>query len=112
MWLDFDSGASPDGQKGGVLDVRGTSYELWRDDNHGDRGDGKGWTYYTAKGPKLGLQGLLPIDAVLNAMADKGYWDRSLYVSSVEFGNEVRSGTGSTWVKRYQVDVEATVAAP
>lgn len=112
IWLDFTSDASPEGTNIGSLDVDGTSYALWLDEVHGDRGDGQGWRYYTLKGPKLGADARLQVHSVLRAMVDAGYWEESLYVSSVELGNEVRSGTGSTWVKHHRVEVEITPKTP
>jgi hypothetical protein len=38
-------------------------------------------------------------------MVDKKFVKPTEYVASVEFGNEVVGGTGTTWVKQYEVKV-------
>lgn len=107
IWLDYPEGATPSGERAGSLAVEGVDYELWHTPNHGDRGDGTGWDLYYLKGASRRLQGTLQLERFLQALQSKQLISPDHYVASVEFGNELMSGSGTTWVSDFDVVVTA-----
>jgi hypothetical protein len=105
IWLDYPEGATPIGERGGALPVDGIDYELWHTPNHGDRGNGQGWDLYYLKGPNHRLQGTLKLERFLEALSSKQLITSDRFVASVEFGNELMSGSGTTWVNDFDVAV-------
>ena len=105
IWLDYPEGATPSGERAGSLAVEGIDYELWHTPNHGDRGNGQGWDLYYLKGPGQQLQGTLKLERFLEAMQGRKLISADHFVASVEFGNEVMSGSGTTWVSDFDVAV-------
>ncbi len=105
FWMDYKDTARP---AGAVIDeptIDGIKYELWKADSIGDMGGGKGWVLYSFKSPIVQHQGSISIHNLLGYMMKKQLVRPDEYVASVEFGNEVMGGTGTTWVKRFQVEV-------
>jgi hypothetical protein len=105
IWLDYPIGATPTGTRTGSLAVEGVDYELWHTPNHGDRGNGQGWGLYYLKGPSHRLQGTLKLHRFIEAMQGRKLISPEHFVASVELGNEVMSGTGTTWVSDFDVVV-------
>jgi hypothetical protein len=105
IWLDYPEGATPIGEGLGSLAVDGVDYELFHAPNHGDRGNGQGWDLYYLKGPSQRLQGALKLDRFLEAMQGKQLISPDHFVASVELGNELMSGSGTTWVSDFNVVV-------
>lgn len=105
FWMDYQQGAIPAGQIVDQPVLGGVRYDLFRADNIGDRGDGRGWTLYSFRSPTRQLKGQIPIDALLRYMVGKGLVNPEEYIASVEFGNEVVGGSGTTWVKKFAVNV-------
>ena len=103
IWLDYPEGATPSGERSGSLQIEGLDYELWHSPDHGDRGNGQGWDLYYLKGPNHRLQGTLKLDRFLEAMQSKQLIAPDRFVASVEFGNELMSGSGTTWVSDFDV---------
>jgi hypothetical protein len=104
FWMDYQQGATP---AGSIVDrpvINGVAYELWKMDNIGNKGDGTGWTIYSFKSPTIQHAGRIDIQALLAYMVGKGWVSKDEYVASVEFGNEVMGGSGTTWVKRFEVN--------
>lgn len=105
IWLDYPEGATPIGERTGSLAVEGVDYELWHTPQHGDRGNGHGWDLYYLKGPRQRLEGTLKVDRFLDAMQSEGLLSPEHFVASVEFGNELMGGSGTTWVSEFDVVV-------
>jgi hypothetical protein len=105
IWLDYPEDAKPAGERNGSLAVDGLDYELWHAPNHGDRGNGQGWDLYYLKGPSRRLQGTLKMERFLEAMQGKQLISADQFVASVELGNELMSGSGTTWVNDFEVAV-------
>lgn len=105
IWLDYPEDATPTGERSGSLAVDGVDYELFHAPNHGDRGNGQGWDLYYLKGPSRRLQGTLKLERFLAALQGKQLISPEHFVASVEFGNELMSGSGTTWVNDFDVVV-------
>jgi hypothetical protein len=105
FWVESAGQARP---AGGIVDhtvVDGKRYDLWRMDGAGDKGNGQGWRLLSFTLRETERKGTIPIDDLLEYLAGAGQIDAREYVASVEFGNEISGGRGTTWVKRFQVEV-------
>ena len=94
---------------GAVVDqptVGGTEYELWKEANIGKDANGQGWTILSFKASAPRRQGVVPIHTFIEYLVDKGELRADEYVASVEFGNELSGGAGTTWVKQLEVKVQ------
>ncbi len=105
FWMDYAEGARPAGQVIETPTFDGVTYELWKEDNIGKDANGQGWMLLSFKSPTVQRQGTISIDTLLRHLVEKKLVDPSEYVASVEFGNEVMGGTGTTWVKRFDLEV-------
>jgi Glycosyl hydrolase family 12 len=109
FWVEAAGVAQPAGT---IVDrpvVAGTTYELWQKDGAGDNGAG-GWRLLSLKTPTVQRAGTIPVDELLRYLAKKGLVSADHYVASVEFGNEITGGAGTTWVKKFAVEVTPTTA--
>jgi hypothetical protein len=106
FWMDHTEGARPAGQLVDEPTLDHVKYELWREDSIGVDANGKGWRLLSFKSPKKQLEGRIDIAALLGYLVEKKLASPSDYVASVEFGNEVMGGSGTTWIRRFDVKVE------
>ncbi len=106
FWMDYQGKAQPAGSIVDRPTLGGVQYELWKMDNIGDKGDGTGWTILTFKSPKVQPTGTIEIHTLLKYLVDAGQANPDHYVASIEFGNEIMGGSGVTWVKDFEVDVQ------
>jgi hypothetical protein len=104
FWMEASGIARPAGVVVDQPEVAGIRYELWQLDHAGDNGAG-GWRLLSFKAPSVQRAGTLPVDELLRYLVKKGLVGGEQYVASVEFGNEISGGTGTTWVKKFAVDV-------
>jgi hypothetical protein len=74
-------------------------------DSIGDKGDGTGWTIYTFKSPRIQHRGSIEIHTLLEYLVEHGHVSTNHYVASIEFGNEIMGGSGTTWVEQFEVEV-------
>jgi len=107
FWMEHAGGAKPAGEVIDTPSYGGIEYELWKKDNLGDKGNGQGWLYYALKSPVTQRKGSMALHEVLANMVQKGQIDPEHYVAGIEFGNEIFGGSGTTWVKRFEVEARA-----
>jgi hypothetical protein len=105
FWMDYASGARPAGNVVDRPKIDGITYELWKEDEIGDKGDGSGWLLYSFKSPTIQHRGKISVHTLLSYLVERGLVNPNEYVASVEFGNEIMGGTGTTWVKQFEIDV-------
>jgi hypothetical protein len=105
FWMDYKSGAQPAGRVIAKPVLDGVTYELWKADTIGDKGNGQGWALYSFKSPTIQHQGSISIDAMMHYLVAEKHVRADEQVASVEFGNEVMGGTGETWVERFDVEL-------
>ncbi len=106
FWLEYAGAARPAGDVIDTPTIDGVRYELWKMDDMGNKGGGVGWRIYSLKSPQVTRQGTLNIGALLRDMTAKGQINAKDYVASVEFGNEINGGSGTTWVKRFEIEAQ------
>lgn len=104
FWMDYKAGAQPAGRIVSRPVLDGVTYELWKEDSIGDKGDGKGWVLFSFKSPTVQHRGTISIHTMLEHLVQENHISADDQVASVEFGNEVMGGTGTTWVERFDVD--------
>jgi hypothetical protein len=104
FWQEAAGEARPAGTVVDRPEVGGVTYELWQMDNAGDNGVG-GWRLLSFKTPTTVRAGTVPVDDLLRYLLKKGLIAPEQYIATVEFGNEISGGSGTTWVKKFAVDV-------
>ncbi len=88
IWLDH-SGFSPAGSKVDSASIGGINYDIWK-------GPMQSWSYIAYVARSKVLNGPLDISGIFNDMVNKGYISNSLYIASIELGNEAMAGSGIT----------------
>lgn len=107
IWND-DSGVAPAGSSRGALKVGGTSYDVYVSPGHGDASgkNSNSWTYIAFVAKRPVLRGPLDITAFTDYLVEKGILTKDLYITSLELGNEVVSGTGLVEIGDFDVKIE------
>ncbi len=105
FWMESKGGARPAGSVVDHPKIGDLEYELWKMEGAGDKTSSNGWTLFSFKAPERKRSGTIPVDAMLRYMVNGKLVNPEHFVASVEFGNEISGGAGTTWVKRFQVDV-------
>ena len=103
VWLDYPENATPVGSRAAQLEVAGVGYELWHAPNQGDRGDGIGWELYYFKGPNQQLHGAIQVQPFLESLLQKNLIGGDRFVANVQLGDQLMSGSGTTWVQDFAV---------
>jgi Glycosyl hydrolase family 12 len=106
VWLDYPDDATPVGTRTALVELAGVQYELWHTPDHGNRGDGTGWDLYYFKGPNQQVRGTTRLEQFFDALLKKNLLRADHFVASVELGDELMSGSGTTWVQDFQVVVQ------
>jgi hypothetical protein len=104
FWLDYAGISRPAGDIIEEPTIGGVRYELWKMDNMGDKGGGVGWRIYSFKSPVITRSGTLDVHLILQHMVAQGQINPADYVASVEFGNEIVGGRGTTWIERFEIE--------
>jgi hypothetical protein len=105
FWMDYAAGARPAGEVIEAPSLDGVQYELWKADSIGADANGKGWQLLSFKSPTIRRKGTISIDTLLKHLVGLKLVNPRDYLASIEFGNEVMGGSGTTWVKRFDVEV-------
>ena len=98
---------SPAGNMVGQVGINGVNYEVWSDPNQTDASgqNSNVWKYvaYRMTSPQLSVT--LDIKAILNDAVSRGLVTAADYVSDIELGTEVMSGSGNLWVDSLTLNV-------
>jgi hypothetical protein len=103
IWLDRYGSMSPGGAWKERVELDGSTYAVYVGENYGD-----GWRYiaFVSTEPQSGA-GTLNIASFLIYILEKGLVTGDEYLASIEFGNEIATGTGETLVNSYEVMVRS-----
>ena len=106
VWTDgfaFD----PFGSRVGRASIDGIDFEVWLARGLGDSSaDGPRWNYVAYRSTTKHLTASLDLKAFLQHATEQGYVSPDHYVSDVEVGNELMSGSGETWIKALSLVAE------
>ena len=105
FWVEAAGVAQPAGTIVDHPQVNGVTYELWQQDGAAGSGSGPTWRLLSLKTATTQRAGIIPIADLLRYLVKKGLVSADHYVASVEFGNEISGGRGTTWVKKFAVHV-------
>jgi len=102
------SGQQPAGQKRGVLNVQGTDYDVYVEENHKDNSGATTatWTYVAFVARKPVLHGPLEITAFTRYLVEQKLLSTDHYLTSLELGNEVCQGTGIVELQNFALRFE------
>lgn len=106
VWTDgFDF--LPAGTRIATVAVDGIEFEVWHVADWGDAAgvNSNRWSYVTYRATDRRLSVSLDIRKILVDAVDRGLISPDHFVSNIEIGNEVMSGSGQTWVKSLAVDI-------
>jgi len=111
VWTDYSAAmVSNDGstQKRGEISVGGRVWEVWAAESWGDASNGTShrWTFVTYVAKTTGTTVSVDAKAFLDDAVARGLASADHYVASVELGNEIASGSGSTWVRALSVTLD------
>ncbi len=106
IWID-NKDMTPAGVWTDVFTLGGTTYDMFVRESHGDA-SGKNpqkWTYVAFLARKPVLKGPLDISAFAAFLQSRKLLGRALYMTGLELGNEVVTGSGRTEVRGYTVAI-------
>lgn len=106
IWMVGDA-FEPAGEHVDDIAVDGLEFEVWyaaeMSDASGANANRWNHVVYRAVSPQLSES--LDIDEFVADAVSRGYISREHYVSSIEIGNEVMSGSGETWISDLSLEV-------
>jgi len=99
---------NPAGKKAADIMVGGAQWEVWVDRNWKDVSgmNQNRWTYITYRSKENSMSANIDLMELLGHAVEQQLISADLYVSNLELGNEIMSGSGITWVKSFSVTVE------
>ena len=102
IWLDRYGGMAPGGAFRERVNLDGASYAVFAADHWGE-----GWKYlaFASAEARLGAR-TLDLGSFLTYLQEKKLVSADEYLASIEFGNEVATGSGETVVKQYTISIQ------
>lgn len=99
---------NPAGSRTAEVEIDGTTWEVWVDRNWKDVSglNENRWIYITYRTTRNSMSANINILKLLKYAEEKQLITADLYVSDIELGNEIMSGSGITWIKSFSVNVE------
>jgi hypothetical protein len=101
VWIDQQGGLGPGGNFKERVSINGSAYAVFVAPKWGE-----GWTYVAFFSPESRLgAGTLDLGSFLAYMQERNLVTGTEYLASIEFGNEIATGSGETIVKSYSVSL-------
>mgnify|MGYP003858928277 CR=1 FL=1 len=96
---------NPAGKKSAEIEVNGSVWEVWVDRNWKDVSglNENRWTYITFRSTQHSMQANIDLLKLLDYAVEQQLVTTDLYVADLELGNEVVSGSGTTWIRAFNV---------
>ncbi|MGV7222745.1 MAG: GH12 family glycosyl hydrolase domain-containing protein [Nitrospinales bacterium] len=101
IWLTSD-GFWPAGSGVDTLIIDGNEIELWKKDNHNPLGDYE-WTFLALVYQSDFTEGSINIHEILEYLVKKEYIESDAYLSGIQFGNEIVSGYGKSYINNFEI---------
>jgi|TARA_B100001971_G_scaffold207939_1_gene228899 hypothetical protein len=102
IWVD-DNGLCCWGDKQGTVMISNSEFDVYKTELSHIPGDNYYILFYSEESI---YKKTLDIAGFIDYAVEKGWIHSSNFISSIEFGNEVVSGTGTTEIREYSVTVE------
>ena len=101
VWLDQQGGLSPGGNFKERVNINGFTYAVFVAPKWGE-----GWEFVAFFSPESRLgAGILDLGSLFAYMLETNLATGDEYLASIEFGNEIATGSGETIVKSYSVSL-------
>jgi RNA polymerase sigma factor (sigma-70 family) len=102
--LDHTGDVVPSGTVAARVEVDGVRYDLWRSRLFGGP-DLLGYPAFVAAPSVRRRAGTLDVHALLSVLTRKRWISDQLSVTSLELGNEIWGGSGTTWLRRLDLEL-------
>jgi len=98
---------NPAGKKYGTFTSTESSWEVWVDKNWGDlSGENiNKWTYVTFRAMNSQLKRKFNALDLIQYAIEKNILKNEWYISDIELGTEIRSGSGIAWINSFNVNI-------
>ncbi|MDQ2076266.1 hypothetical protein [Marinimicrobium sp. ABcell2] len=95
----------PAGTKTAEIEIDGDWWEVWVDRDWKDASgmNDNRWTYVTYRSKEQSMSTTLRLLKLLEYAVEHQIVSENLYVSDLELGNEIMSGSGITWINSFEV---------
>ncbi len=97
---------NPAGKKYGEVTLDGLEWEVWGDENWKDPSGihSNTWININFVLKKNKLKAKFDLKKIIDYALKEEMFPEDLYIADVELGNEIGTGAGYTWVKKFNVD--------
>jgi len=102
-------GGSHSGSSSGDVNISGVAFDLWVEPQSAPTPGDPIWISFESRTEELG--GTLRLHEFLDYLVDHGHLPAGNYVTSVDVGTTLTSGSGEFWIKGFDVSVD-TAAPP
>ena len=99
---------APAGHVEGTIDVGGTTFDMYVNRNHSDASGANAntWPYIAFAARTAVLKGPLDFGAFFDYLMQKGLLKQDQWITGIELGNEIQTGTGVTRVRNFAVTIK------
>lgn len=99
---------NPAGSRITEVDIDGAIWEVWVDRNWKDVSglNENRWAYITFRSTRNSMSANIDMLKLLDYAVEQQFITADIYVSDIELGNEIMSGSGITWIKSFGVNAK------
>lgn len=97
---------NPAGKHVGDFEMGDGVWEVWVEKNWGDNVNTNKWTYITFRAKTKALKASFDVIHFTNYAVEHNILPRTFFISDIELGTEIMSGSGLVWVKQFKARVE------
>ncbi len=105
MIWNANAGQTPAGTRRGTFNVQGNTYDVYVEENHKDASGANAnvWTYVAFVAQRPVWRGPIDMSAFLDYLLQLGILSRDHFLTSLELGNEVCTGTGIVEIQDFSI---------
>ena len=99
---------NPAGTYTGDFEAENQRWEVWVEKNWSDASGANNnkWTYITFRAKNKSLTSKFDVIHLTNYAIEKNILPRKFYISDIELGTEIMSGSGLVWIKQFKVSID------